>query len=419
MDKKELKAKVIKRLFSGYKQSHEDELSKEEVGRRIELIFDELVMDKIRLSKNEREYLKGNILRDLLGWGPLEELMEDDKITEIMINGPHTIYIERQGRRKRSEIQFDDENHLRYIIERLLRLTGRRIDESHPWADFTLRDGSRCNVIIPPLSVDGSSVTIRKFSSNLTRLESLLNHGTLDEKMAVFLKKCIEAKMSMVFSGATGSGKTTTLKILGSYIRSDERVITIEDALELNLGSGDVVRLLTRPANIEGKGEVSMKDLFRNSLRMRPSRIILGEIRGLEVLDFLQALNSGHRGLLGIIHAASPEEVINRFEMIILYSGMGIPIPLIHRQIVEGLDLVVQQKQLVDGSRKITRVSEIRGLDENNNVVIKDLFRFEEKGRDNEGKVLGKFKPTGVVPQFLDRFKEMGVDISKEIFFSK
>ncbi len=417
MEIKNLKKVVRSRLFLGYHRLGEKDLAEDEINQRIQDICDKLEEEqKISIPENQRILLKAQITSDLLGWGPVQPFMDDPEVTEIMVNGPDKVYIEKNGKKQMVDAKFDDESHLRYIVERMLRPTGRRVDESYPYVDFSLADGSRVNVIIPPVSVGGASLTIRKFLKNIEKAEDLVAVSTMDKKMSDFLIGCVRAKVNIIFSGATGVGKTTTLEVLSSYIASDERIITIEDALELHLRQSHVVRLLTRAPNIEGKGSISIRDLFINTLRMRPSRIILGEIRGSEALDFLQALNSGHRGSLAVIHASSPEDVITRLETAVFYSGTMLPVWAIRHQISQGLDVVVQQEQLVDGSRRITRISEVAGLDDNNNVIIKDLFRFNQRDTDESGQVMGEFVPVGTVPRFMDKFSKMGINISEDIF---
>ena len=415
MDKKEIKKILRQRLFLGYGQMKDKALDESEVRQRAGQIFEIIKEDKgFEISSSDQDELAGELVNDLLGWGPLQKFADDPYVTEIMVNGPYKIYIEKSGRKTLADVQFDDENHLRYIVERMIRPTGRRVDESYPYVDFSLPDGSRVNVILPPLSVGGATVTIRKFLKQIEKIEDLAGMGTLNNNMAVFLKACVKAKVNIVFSGATGVGKTTTLEVLSSYIDSSERIITIEDALELHLRQGHVVRLLTRSPNIEGKGEITIKELFINTLRMRPTRIILGEIRGAEALDFLQSLNSGHSGALAVIHASSPEDVINRLETMVLYSGTNLSEWIIRKQISHGLDLVVQQNQLVDGSRKITRISEVAEGEERS--MCRDLFVFEQEGIDSSGRVLGRFKSTGIKPKFMDKFFKRGVSLSEDIF---
>ena len=315
----------------------------------------------------------------------MEALLRDNTITEIMVNGPDRIYIERSGQKILSENQFDDEGHLRTIMEKMLAMAGRRLDESSPYVDFSLEDGSRINAIISPLAVDGSTVTIRKFLDSLKSLDDLVRLKTINEPMSRFLRAAIQAKLNIMFAGATGAGKTATLNVLSHEIAPDERIITIEDALELKLNQRHVVRLLTRANNIEGKGAVSVRQLFSNTLRMRPSRIILGEIRGEEALDYLQAINSGHDGTLAVLHASTPADVVGRLETMAMYAGLELPSSEIRRQIASGLNLIIQHEQLADGLRKITHLTEIGGIKENGEIILNDLFRYEITGRAADG----------------------------------
>jgi len=367
------------------------------------------------VDEKTQEKIIREIIDDFLHYGPISEFLSDVSITEIMINGPYRIYIEKEGRKYLTEVKFDDEAHLRYIIERMIAPTRRRVDESFPYADFSLPDGSRVNVIIPPLSVYGPVVTIRKLSHLIKNVDDLIQMGTIDRRMGEFLVTCIRAKINILFSGATGSGKTTTVEVLSTYIDEEERIVTIEDALELTLHQEHVVRLLTRLPNIEGRGEISIRDLFINSLRMRPTRIILGEIRGSEAMDYIQALNSGHRGCLAVLHASTPEDSIMRLETMALYAGLNLPSWAIRKQIASGLNLVVQHEQLLDGSRKITYITEVVGIDENNNVILKDLFRYNIEGRKDDGKIKGKFVALGL-PSFYGMLKKKGFDLKEDIF---
>jgi pilus assembly protein CpaF len=362
------------------------------------------------LDAAEKEKLLDAILHDLLGFGPLEPLLQDDTITEIMVNGPRQIYIERHGKKTLSGIEFDDESHLRTVLDKMLVIAARRLDESSPYVDFSLKDGSRINAIISPLAVDGSTITIRKFLDTLKSLDDLVRLETISLPMANFLRAAVRAKLNIIFAGATGAGKTATLNVLSHEIAPDERIVTIEDALELTLNQRHVVRLLTRANNIEGKGAISVRQLFSNTLRMRPSRIILGEIRGEEALDFLQAVNSGHDGTLAVLHASTPADVIGRLETMAMYSQLGLPSSEIRRQIASGLNLIIQHEQFNDGARKITRISELCGM-KDGEVVINDLFRFEITGTSPAGKTLGDFKPVSR-PQNTLRFEKRGVSLA-------
>jgi pilus assembly protein CpaF len=343
------------------------------------------------LSPAEKEAVINAIADDILGFGPLEPLLQDSSITEIMVNGPADIYIEKRGKKSHSEAQFDDESHLRTMLEKMLVQAGRRLDESSPYVDFSIKDGSRINAIISPLAVNGSTITIRKFLGGIKQLDDLIQFKTINEPMADFLRAAVKARLNIVFAGATGAGKTATLNVLSHELTPDERIITIEDALELQLSQDHVVRLLTRANNIEGKGAVSVRQLFSNTLRMRPTRIILGELRGEEALDYLQAVNSGHDGTLAVLHASTPADVIGRLETMAMYAGLALPSSEIRRQIASGVNLLLQHEQLADGSRKITYITEVAGM-KDGEIVLNDIFRFEIAGLDENGQVMGEFK---------------------------
>lgn len=367
------------------------------------------------LKEQERDNIINELVDEFSGFGPIEKLMMDPDVTEIMINGTHNVYVEKHGKKLLTDMKFDSDQQLMYVIQKILSPTRRRVDESVPYTDVCLPDGSRVNIIIPPLALDGPTITIRKFLRKIVKAEDLIELGTMDKKMADFLIACIKAKINMIFAGATGSGKTTTVGVLSSYIGNDERTITIEDTAELHLAQDHVVRLETKPPNIEGKGEISIRDLFRNTLRMRPQRIILGEIRSAEALDMLQAMCSGHNGALSVIHANTPQEVLHRLETMILMSGIPISLEAIHRQIASSLHLIIQQDQLADGSRKITRITQVNGL-KNGWVNLEDLFVYEITNVIEGGKVYGRFKATGVQPDFYPLFAKRGVVLPKEIF---
>jgi pilus assembly protein CpaF len=348
---------------------------------------------------------------DLQGFGPLEQLLRDETITEIMVNGPGGIYIEKRGKKALSTVEFDDEAHLRTMLERMLVQAGRRLDESSPYVDFSLKDGCRINAIISPLAVNGSTITIRKFLGGLTSLNHLIELKTINEQMAAFFRAAIKARLNIVFAGATGAGKTATLNVLSHELTPDERIITIEDALELKLSQDHVVKLLTRPNNIEGKGAVTVRQLFSNTLRMRPTRIILGELRGEEALDYLQAVNSGHDGTLAVLHASTPADVIGRIETMAMYAGLNLPSSEIRRQIASGLNLIIQHEQLADGSRKITYITEVAGM-KDGEIILNDIFRFEFEGLNENGQVIGEFKLINS-PVNTERFKKRGIRIEE------
>lgn len=412
---KELKDKIRKiireqsHIFSGEKT---DENHLRHVIRRI---IEELSLkEHFKIEEAVSEKIAEELVNEFLGLGPLKALLEDKDITEIMVNGPHKVYIEKGGKKTLSEVNFENNQRLMHIIQKILAPTRRHVDEMTPFTDVSLPDGSRVNIIIPPLSLHGPVMTIRKFMKEFGSIEDLAAKDTLSRNMADFLVAAIKAKLNIIFSGATGSGKTTTLNILSSYISADERIITIEDTAELKLNQEHVVTLEAKPGNIEGRGEITIRDLFRNSLRMRPERIILGEIRSSEALDMLQAMCSGHDGSLAVIHASSPQDVISRIETMILISGVNIPMWAIKKQIASSLNLIVQQEQLADGSRKITHITEVRGL-QNEELVLQDLFSYEID-TVTDGRVVGSWKSHGVVPLFFGRFNKRGVKLNEEIF---
>ena len=414
MDIRELKKELRKEMSFSLPKGQK--LNKEIIAQRIDSILRYWKESRsIHISEKDKEAVISQLCDDFLGFGPLQKLMDDEEITEIMVNGPKKIYIEKSGRKVLSDVQFDDGAHLRYIVERMIMPSGRRIDESYPYVDFSLADGSRVNVIISPVAVGGPYITIRKFLRSISTVDDLVKLGTIDQRMADFLVAGIKAKINMLFSGATGSGKTTTLEVLSSYIDKQERIITIEDTLELKLMQDHVARLLTRPVNIEGKGGISIRDLFVNTLRMRPSRIILGEIRGKEAMDYLQALNSGHGGSLAVIHASSPRDAMTRLETMALYAGLNLPAWVVRKQISSGIDIVIQHNQLPDGSRKITHITEVGSLSKDNEIQLHDIFTYEVEGiKDN--KVQGKFTAKGVIPSFYENMIKRGASLDKNIF---
>jgi pilus assembly protein CpaF len=390
-------------------------MTRESVAEATRRIIERFPRDLRRsLSSETWAQLSARVADDLLGYGPLQALMEDREVTEVMVNAPDEVYVERNGRKGLSEVRFMDDAHVRLVLERMMAPAGRRLDESVPFCDFSLADGSRVHVIIPPLAVGGAKITIRKFLDTIENVEQLVGFGTLDRRMADFLVACMRLKRNLLFSGATGCGKTTTLAALSYYIEGQERIVTIEDTPELSLRQRHVVSLLTRPPNIEGKGEVTLRDLLRNSLRMRPSRILLGEIRGGEALDYLQALNSGHRGCSAVLHASSPSDAVHRLETLALYAGLGLPLFAIRQQIASGLDLVIQQDQLRDGSRKITHITEVVGVGEQD-TELRDLYRYEIEATDADGCVRGRFRALGP-PRDLERFRRLGEALPDALF---
>jgi len=371
-----------------------------------------LEQNPFAVPRGERARLISDICDEILGYGPIEPYLKDDSVTEVMVNGPKKIYVERMGKLHLTGAQFHDNTHLMAVIDKIVTPIGRHVDEASPLVDARLPDGSRVNVVIPPLSLIGPCVTIRKFSKNPLSVENLISFGTLDENMAIFLRACVKARLNILVSGGTGSGKTTTLNVLSSFIPPDERVVTIEDAAELRLEQPHVVTLESRPANIEGKGAITIRDLVKNSLRMRPDRIIVGEVRGGEALDMLQAMNTGHDGSLTTAHANSPRDVLSRLETMVLMSGLDLPVRAIRDQISSALDLIIHQERISDGSRKITYITEVQKM-EGDVIVLQDLFHFVNTGFDENGKALGHYEPTGLQPQFLPKFKARNVEYPK------
>jgi pilus assembly protein CpaF len=361
------------------------------------------------IAREDRERLAEEIADDILGHGPLERPLADDTITELMINGPHDIWIERGGRLHPTSIRFNDESHLRRIINKIVAQVGRRVDESSPMVDARLPDGSRVNAVLPPLSLGGPLVTIRKFSKKRLDMSDLIRLGTLDTSSVAFLDACVRAELNILISGGTGSGKTTLLNALSTAVPNQQRIVTIEDAAELRLNQRHVLRLEARPKNIEGEGEVPIRALVRNSLRMRPDRIIVGEVRGAEALDMLQAMNTGHDGSLSTIHANSPRDALARVETMVLMAGYDLPIRAIRQQVASALDLIVQLERLHDGSRRVVAITEV-GRMESDVVTMQDIFEFHVERVTGDGRVLGSLEPTGLRPGFLPKFEKHGVE---------
>lgn len=375
----------------------------------------ELAENTYTLSRGERTQLIEDISNELLGLGPLEPLLQNESITEIMVNGPKQIFIEQKGKIKLSDVRFYNNAHLMNVIERILTPLGRRVDESSPLVDARLADGSRVNIIIPPLSLVGPAVTIRKFSKNALSIHDLVKFGTLSEDMGMFLDACVKARLNILVSGGTGSGKTTTLNVLSSFIPETDRIVTIEDAAELRLQQTHVVTLESRPANLEGHGAITIRDLVKNALRMRPDRIIVGEVRAGEALDMLQAMNTGHDGSLTTAHANTPRDVLSRLETMVLMAGMELPVRAVRTQVSSAIDLILQQSRIRDGSRKITYITEVQGM-EGDTIILQDLFRYVQDYIDDRGKSVGHYESLGLMPNFMDKFKMNGIDLPQSFF---
>jgi len=374
-----------------------------------------IVEESAPLSVKQRTVVIQRIEDEVMGLGPLEPLLADKTISDILVNGAKSVYIERRGKLERTNVTFNDDAHLLNTIDRIVSAVGRRIDESSPMVDARLSDGSRVNAIIPPLAIDGPSVSIRRFAVDLLSIDDLISLGTISVEMAKVLEVVVKARLNVLISGGTGSGKTTSLNILSSFIPHDERVVTIEDSAELQLQQPHVVRLETRPPNIEGRGEVTSRDLVRNSLRMRPERIIVGEVRGAEALDMLQAMNTGHDGSLTTIHANTPRDALGRIENMVSMTGINFPAKALRAQIASAIDIVLQVSRLEDGSRKLVSIQEINGM-EGDIITMSELFTFDRSGVDDDGKVIGKIKATGVVPAFYKGLAPRGIDLPIETF---
>jgi pilus assembly protein CpaF len=380
----------------------------------LELFEQVLAEENIILSRPERHRLFEQISAEILGFGPLQPLLEDEAITEVMVNGAKNIYIERGGKIFRVPVSFESEEHVKRIIDRIVSPLGRRVDESSPYVDARLPDGSRVNAIIPPLSLVGPVITIRKFAKNPITLEQLIQFGTINSEALQFLKACVESRLNIVISGGTGSGKTTLLNIMSQFIPGDERIITIENAAELQLRQEHVVTLESRPPNIEGKGEVTIRQLVINSLRMRPDRIIVGEVRDDAALDMLQAMNTGHDGSMTTVHSNSPRDTLARIETMTLFAGTELPVRAIREQVASAIDLVIHQERMRDGTRKVVNITEVSGM-EGDIITMTDLFVFEQTGFE-DGKVIGRLRPTGLRPKFMDKIEMTGIHLPASIF---
>jgi pilus assembly protein CpaF len=370
---------------------------------------------KVNLPEDIRKQIFDDILDELTGFGPIQPLLEDPDVSEVMVNGPKKIYIEKGGQLTKTPITFDDDDHVLRIIDRIILPLGRRVDADSPTVDARLPDGSRVNAVIRPVSIDGPCITIRKFRKDKLSVQQLVDYGSLTNHMAEFIRACVIARLNIVISGGTGSGKTTLLNVLSSFIPENERIVTIEDAAELQLQQDHILRMETKVASVDGTGAVTIRDLVRNSLRMRPDRIVVGECRGGEALDMLQAMNTGHDGSLTTLHANTPRDALSRLETMVLMSGMDLPLKVVRQQISSAVDLIIQQTRLKDGSRKVTAITEVVGM-EGEIVVLTDIFKFEQTGIGQNGKILGELKPTGIRPIFGPRLEAAGFKLGAEIF---
>lgn len=396
--------------------SRQNELPGEALAQFVrETIFSILERDAVFLPFSERQIIANELMDDVLGLGPIEPLLHDESITEVMVNGPKQIYVEQGGKIYLTDIKFRDDDHVMHIIDKIVSPLGRRVDESSPYVDARLPDGSRVNAIIPPLALGGPTITIRKFATNPYTVNDLMRFGTLNPNMTKFLEAAVKGRLNVIISGGTGSGKTTLLNVLAGYIPESERIITIEDAAELRLGQEHVVSLESRAVNIEGKGAVTIRDLVRNCLRMRPDRIVVGEVRGGEALDMLQAMNTGHDGSLTTGHANSPRDMLARLETMIMMAGMELPLKAIRQQVASAIDLIVHGSRLRDGSRVITHITEVIAM-EGDVIQLQDIFLFEQTGVDGNGKVMGNHISTGITPKSYERIIAEGVRLDKEVF---
>jgi pilus assembly protein CpaF len=412
----DIKERVQRRLLEDLPPGESIDTSRsEELRQRIDELFNTILAEEnIVLARNERRRLYDDIVAELLGFGPLEPLLADNEITEIMTVGHERVYIERKGLITPAPVHFESEEHLRRIVDRIVAPLGRRIDESSPYVDARLPDGSRVNAVIPPVAIDGTALTIRKFSKIPLTVQNIIDFGTTTVEQMEFLRACVISGFNIIVSGGTGSGKTTLLNILSSFIPTEDRIVTIENAAELQLQQDHVVRLESRPPNIEGKGEITIRDLVINSLRMRPDRIIVGEVRGGEALDLVQAMNTGHDGSMGTAHSNSPRDTIARVETMCLMAGMDLPVRAIREQIASAVHMIVHQDRMRDGTRKITSIVEVQGM-EGDTVTMTDIFEFEQTGIE-EGKIVGHIKPTGLRPKYYDKILDAGIQLPPSVF---
>jgi pilus assembly protein CpaF len=389
-----------------------EEERREEILQRLDDIYSKTGLN---LPNSLRSQVFRDVLDELIGYGPIQPLLENPNITEVMVNGPKLVYIEKDGKITKTKITFENDNHVIRVIERIVLPLGRRIDPESPTVDARLPDGSRVNAVIPPVAIDGPSLTIRKFSTERLGVDQLISYGSITKSMVDFLQACVVAKLNIVISGGTGSGKTTLLNVLSSLIPESDRIVTIEDAAELQLQQEHIVRLETQTADLDGRGQVTTRDLVRNSLRMRPDRIIVGEVRGGEALDMLQAMNTGHDGSMTTLHANAPRDALSRLETLTLMSEVDLPADVVRKQIASAVDLIVHQARLRDGSRKVTAITEVAGM-EGDTVVLTDIFKYEQIGITDDGKLIGELKPTGIRPLFSPTLEMAGFKLKPEIF---
>ena len=412
----ELKVEIHKRLLEDLNLGALESASEQQLRNEITSLTTEALDEmSVALNKEDRLALTQELYDEVMGLGPLEPLLKDDTINDILVNGPKRIFIEREGKLMLSDVTFRDERHLLRIIDKIVSAVGRRVDESNPYCDARLRDGSRFNCMIPPIAVDGSLVSIRKFKKDKLRIEDLVRFGAFTEEMAAYLQAAVSCRLNIVVSGGTGSGKTTTLNALSSFIDNQERVLTIEDTAELQLQQVHVGRMESRPPNVEGKGAVTQRDCLRNALRMRPDRIIVGETRGEEVIDMLQAMNTGHDGSMTTIHANNPRDAISRLENMIAMAGIEMPLKAVRSQIASAVNLMVQTSRLQDGTRRMTSITEITGM-EGEVISMQEVFRFERLGVDPSGRIIGRFNATGIRSNYSDRFRQWGYDLPASIY---
>jgi pilus assembly protein CpaF len=412
----EMKSRLHRALINRMDLTKLSALTQEQVHAEVSRLAESvLAQEAMPLSTVDRDRLVNDVQHELFGLGPLEPLLKDPTISDILVNSHGTIYVERRGKLEPTNVAFKDDEHLMRVIERIVSSVGRRIDESSPMVDARLRDGSRVNAIIPPLSIDGPVLSIRRFGAEPLRMNSLIENKALTRDIADMLEMCVNARLNVLISGGTGAGKTTLLNALSAYIPADERIVTIEDSAELQLQQPHVVRLETRPPNIEGKGEVTQRDLVRNALRMRPDRIVIGEVRGGEAIDMLQAMNTGHDGSLTTIHANTPRDALARLETMIQMTGMRLSDRAMRQQIAAAINLVVQVARLSDGSRRVTAISEITGM-EGETITMQEIFQYERTGVDSQGQVIGRFRPTGIRPRFAERLKTCGMQLPRVFF---